>query len=214
MRVSDPVDDQAADLVARWRQADERLYPMVMVDPERFTQVVSVVRAAADQLASETRVDDLVAARRRGRAVVSQAAEAVGIPLQRLSDVELVADAAFHLRYRELTTQLRRRAAADTIAAARARGDTWVVVRESGSHQQPAVQPYEGIEMRVADGHAVRAWVDVDPNSFAPVYGLEPLRLDRDTGVVVDTGDPAPTRTYATREQWKAARLEWRDATS
>jgi hypothetical protein len=138
----------------------------------------------------------------------------VGIPLERLGDVELVADAAFHLRYRELTAQLRRRAAADAIAAARARGDTWVVVRESGSHQQPAVQPYERIEMRLADGHAVRAWVDVDPDSFAPMYGLEGLRLDRDTGVVVDAGDPAATRTYATRERWEAARLEWRDATS
>jgi hypothetical protein len=208
------MDDQAADLVARWRQADERLYPMVMVHPERYTEIVSVVRAASDLLASETCLDDLVEARRRGRAVVSQAAEAVGIPLERLSDVELVADAAFHLRYRELTAQLRRRATAHTIAAARARGDAWVVVRESGSHQQPAVQPYERIEMRLADGHAVRAWVDVDPNSFAPVYGLEGLRLERDTGAVVDAGDPAATRTYATREQWEAARLEWRDATS
>ena len=214
MRVSDPVGDQAAELVARWRQADERLYPMVMVDPERFTQIVSVVRAAADQLASETRVDDLVAARRQGRAVVSRAAETVGIPPTQVGDVELVADAAFHLRYRELTAQMRRREVIDAIAAARARGATWVMVRESGSHLQPAVQPYEGIEMRLADGHAMRAWVDVDPDSFAPVYGSESLRLDRDTGAVVDAADPASTRTYATREQWEAARLEWRDAPS
>lgn len=204
--------DQAADLLTRWRQADERLYPIVMVHPELFTQIVSVVRAAADQLASQTCLDDLVEARRRGRAVVSQAAEAVGIPLERLGDVELVADAAFHLRHRELTAQLRRRAAADTVEAARARGDTWVMVRESGRLQQPAVQPYERIEMRLADGHAVRAWVDVDPDSFAPVYGLDDLRLDRDTGAVVDDTRPVRARTYTTREQWEGARLEWRDA--
>ena len=214
MRMTDWTGNQAADLVARWRQADERLYPMVMIDPERFTQIVSLVRAASDQLASEASLDDLVAARRRGRAVVSQAAEAVGMPLTQVWDVELVADAAFHLRYRELTAELHRREVTDTIAAARVRGDAWVVVRESGSHQQPAMQPYERIEMRLADGHAVRAWVDVDPNSFAPVYGLDGLRLEPDTGAVVDAGDPAATRTYATREQWEAARLEWRDAAS
>jgi hypothetical protein len=31
---------------------------------------------------------------------------------------------------------------------------------------------------------------------------------------VVDAADAASTRTYATREQWEAARLEWRDAPS
>ena len=201
-------------MVARWRQADERLYPVVMIDPERFRQIVSVVRIASDSLSSHTCLDDLVEARRHGRHVVSRAAEAVGVPLERLGDLELVADAAFHLRHRELTAQLRRRAAADAIAAARARGDNWVVVRESGTDQQATVQPYERIEMRLADGRAVRAWVDVDPDSFAPVYGLEDLRLDRDTGVVVDDTRSARARTYSAREQWEAARLEWRDATS
>jgi hypothetical protein len=205
------VGDQATDLVARWRQADERLYPIVMIDPERFRQIVSVVRIASDQLASETCLDDLVEARRRGQAVVSQAAEAVGIPLAQVGDIELVADAAFHLRHRELTAQLRRRAAADAIAAARARGDTWVVVRESGTDQPAAVQPYERVEMRVDDGLALRGWIDVDPHTFAPVHGLEELRLDRNTGAMIEAGETAGTRTYTTREQWEAAWILLRD---
>jgi len=209
--MSGTMGDQATDLVARWRQADERLYPIVMIDPERFRQIVSVVRAASDQLASETCLDDLVEARRRGQAVVSQAAEAVGIPLAQAGDIELVADAAFHLRYRELTAQRHRREVADTIAAARARGDRWVLVAESGGQDQAAVQPYQRIEMRVDDGLALRGWIDVDPHTFAPVHGLEELRLDRNTGVMIEAGEPAATRTYATREQWEAAWILRRD---
>ena len=195
--------NQAADLLARWRHADERLYPMVMVHPERYTQIVSVVRAASDLLASETCLDELVEARRRGRAIVSRAAEAVGIPLELLS-VELVADAAFHLRYGELTAERHRHEVADTIAAARAQAERWVVVAESGKQDQPAVQPYQRIEMRVDDGLALRGWIDVDPHTFAPVHGLEELRLDPNTGVMIDA-EPAATRTYATRQQWEAA---------
>jgi hypothetical protein len=213
VRVSGATGDQTADLVTRWRQAEERLYPIVIVEPDRFAQIVSVVRAASDQLASETCVDNLVEARRRGRAVVSQAAEAVGIPLAQVGDIELVADAAFALRYRELTAQRHRREVTDTIAAAREQGDRWVVVAESGRQDQPAVQPYQRIEMRVEDGWALRGWIDVDPHTFVPVYGLEELRLDPNTGVVTDAGEPAATRIVATRQQWEAARLEWRDAT-
>jgi hypothetical protein len=182
-----------------------------MVDPERFTQIVSVVRAAADCLASHTSLDDLVEARRHGRNVVSHAAEAAGVPLMRLGDVELVADAAFHLRHRELTAQLHRQEVAQTIAAARARGDAWVVVRESGGDRRAGAQPYERIEMRLADGRAVRAWTDVDPDSFALAYGLEVLQLDRDTGAAVDGSRSVSAGTYPTRAQWEAARQEWRD---
>ena len=203
--------DQAADLLARWRQADERLYPMVMVEPHRYTQVVSVVRAASDQLASETCLDDLVEARRGGRAVVTRAAEAVGVPLAQVGDIELVADAAFHLRYRELTAQRHRDEVTDAIAAARARGDHWVVIAESGRQDAPAVQPYQRIEMRLADGWALRGWIDVDPYTLAPVHGLDELQLDPRTGAVNGGAAVAESHTYPTREQWEAAWSRRRD---
>ena len=196
---------RTAGLVAHWRQADERLYAIVLVDPERFTQVVSVVRAACDRLARQASVDELVATRHLGRTVVAEAAETVGIHLDRLGDVELVADAAFHLRHRELIAHERRRQVAGAIAAGRARGDTWVVVSESGLQHQPAVQPYERIEMRVDDGRAVRGSVDVDADSFASVYTLERLRLDPQTAAVIERADRTTARTYTDCHQWEAA---------
>ncbi len=205
------MDDQAvAGLIARWQQAEERLYPIVMVEPDRFTQIVSVVRAAADHLASSTRLDQLVDARRRGRAIVAQAAETVGVPVEQLGDVELVADAAFHLRHRELIAQQRRSDVTDAIAAARARGDSCVMVAESGRRDQPAAQPYERVEMCLDDGRALRGWIDVDPTSFTPVYGLQELRLDRVTGVAIPADPPLEARTYADREQWEAVWASWR----
>jgi hypothetical protein len=158
--------------------------------------------------------------------VVTRAAEAVGVPLAQVGDVELVADAAFHLRYRELTAQRHRDEVADAIAAARARGDTWVVVAESGRQDAPALQPYQRIEMRLADGWALSGWIDVDPHTLVPVHGLEELRLDPRTGAVTDAAKlrgsrphetragasagasaqkPAAAETFPTREQWEAA---------
>lgn len=205
-----PVSLDAADVIAAWRRADERLYPLVMVDPDRYTRVVSVVRATADRLDGHT-TNDLIRERRRGRELVASSCAAVGVPFEALGDAEIVADAAFGLRHREVLAQQRRREVADRIAAARAAGEARVVLTESGRADQPGVTPYERIEMRLDDGRGLRSTVDVDPDSFQPVHAVEHLRLDPSSGAIIDAGAAATARTFATREAWEATVAAWRD---
>jgi hypothetical protein len=97
---SDP--EVPSDMLHRWFQSEERLYPVAMVLPERYETVVRLVGRVAEQLrASCPDLPSLVAAD----------AEAVDIT-QRLAsfdpemaddiDLPMIAGAAFSIRYREL----------------------------------------------------------------------------------------------------------------
>lgn len=204
-------DQQIAEVVAGWRRADERLYPVVMVDPERYTRIVSVLRATADRLGAHGTPDELVHARARGSELVAAACAAVGVPVEHLPDLEVVADAAFALRHREVEAELRRQRTAARIAAARARGDTWVTLDESGQPDLPGAAPYQRIDMRLDDGSGIRMSVDVDPDSYRPVYTLERLRLDAASGAVTGSAD-IEGATFADPAAWRVTFERWRDA--
>lgn len=204
-------DQQVAEAVAGWRRADERLYPVVMVDPERYTRIVSVIRATADRLGAHGTPDELVRARARGSQLVAAACAALGVPVEYLPDLDVVADAAFGLRHREIAAELRRQRTSARIAAARARGDTWVTLDESGEPDHPGAAPYQRIDMRLDDGSGIRMSVDVDPDSYRPVYTLELLCLDPASGAVTGAAD-TDGATFADPAAWRAAFERWRDA--
>lgn len=208
------MSDRAAAAVAGWRRAEERLYPLAMVDPDSYLRLVSVVRAAADMLSDLATTDELVEARPQGREIVARAADAVDVPVTQISDIELVADAAFVLRHREAAGAQHHREVVDRIAHARGEGRPRVIVRESGRADQPALQPYERIEMRVEDGRGLRALVDVDPSTYRPVYTLEAVTLDPDTGLLLDDAAPGPSQTFTEREPWESAWRRWRSERS
>ncbi|HSJ44474.1 MAG TPA: hypothetical protein VK923_07325 [Euzebyales bacterium] len=205
------MDLQVAEVVACWRRAEERLYPVVMVDPERYTRIVSVIRATADRLSAHDTPDELVRARARGSELVAASCAAVGVPVAHLPDLEVVADAAFGLRHREVEAEQRRQRMAAGIVAARARGDTWVTLDESGQPDPLGAAPYQRIDMRLDDGSGIRMSIDVDPDSYRPVYTLERLRLDPVSGAVTGSAD-ADRATFADPAAWRAAFVRWRDA--
>ena len=91
-------------MLARWFAAEDRLYPVVMVSPERYESAVRVVGRLAEHLRAECPdIPSLVA-------TDGQAAELVGRlagddPLAEgdvAVDLGLVAGAGFSIRYREL----------------------------------------------------------------------------------------------------------------
>ncbi|CAN5877066.1 hypothetical protein BH23ACT10_BH23ACT10_19170 [soil metagenome] len=204
------MDRQVAAAVAAWRRADERLYPVVMVDPQRYTRIVSVVRAVADRLADHETVEDLVAARPDGHDVVVSACETSGVPVEHLGNVDAVADAAFGLRHREIEVTRRRQHTTARVVAARANGDPWVTIVESGRADHPGVAPFQRIDMCLADGSAIRAAVDVDPDSYNAVYSIELLRLDPATGGLTDVPAGRDSETFTDPEPWQAAVARWR----
>jgi hypothetical protein len=189
-------------LVRRWAEAEARLYPVVLVRPELYERYIRLVRAIADELAGVASADPLgeLAERFEGAEdLARQIAGRLGIPAQDM-DLGLVAGAAFAHRHREALQDTHREEAVRRIDQARERGDEWVVVYETG---RPAVAPYRRLEMRLSDGCGIHAFVELDPETGGPLWGMESIQLDPRTGDwVTDAGQLLARRTFADAGSW------------
>ena len=90
------------DVLYRWFRAEERLYPVAMVMPERYQAAVRLVGRLAEQLrASCTDMPSLVAV---DPEVPEMAQRLVSFDPEMVEDLDLslVAGAACSIRYREL----------------------------------------------------------------------------------------------------------------
>lgn len=196
------------ETVRRWRVAEERLYPVVMLRPEVYQRYIELVRAVADELWSYVTPESLVAAYAKAPEIVAAVIARFGTAVDDL-DVGLLAGAAFSLRYREVVADRNRKEAVERLEAARARGDEWVVLYETGRRPagRPPIPPYRRLEMHLPDGLGLHVFVEVDPETANPVYGVERVRLDPATGDWVDEGetDAASRQSFPTPERWQSA---------
>ena len=97
---SDP--EVPSELLFRWFQAEERLYPVAMVMPERYEAVVRLVGRVAEQLrASCPDLPSLVAADAEAPEIAGRLADLDPATMADL-DLTLIAGAACSIRYREL----------------------------------------------------------------------------------------------------------------
>ena len=97
---SDPV--VPGDMLFRWFQAEERLYPVAMVMPERYEIVVRLVGRVAEQLrASCPDLPSLVATDGEAVEIAKRLASFDPATAAEL-DMAMIAGAACSIRYREL----------------------------------------------------------------------------------------------------------------
>jgi len=186
-------------LVRRWMEAEARLYPVVLVRPELYERYIRLVRAIADELATAVSAGVLAERFEGAEDLARQVAGRFGIPTQDM-DLGLVAGAAFAHRHREVLQTTHRDEALRRIREARERGDEWVVVYETG---RPMVPPYRRLEMRLADGAGIHAFVELDPESGGPLWGMESIQLDAQTGDwVAEAGELAVRRTFSDAASW------------
>lgn len=198
------------ELVWRWRAAEERLYPVVMVRPEIYERCLRLVRAVADGLGSARTPDLLAEAYGRSDEVVARAVERTGTPTEGM-DLDLVAGAAFNLRYREVLAETQQEAALRRVRTARERGDAWVLVHETGGPAEHPTPPYSRLEMHLADGAALRVFVEMEAETGEPVFGIEAVRLDPQTGDrVPEAAALEERRTFEGPGPWKEAIEELR----
>jgi hypothetical protein len=199
-----PGDDYPSSpdkLVKLWRAAEERLALLAVGDPDLYLRHLDVVAQVADRLRRHATTEELSAAYERWRTVVSPLTESVGGAL----DEESVAGTAWMVRWRELTDASNWEHVAARISAARRRGDSWVTISEIGPTPESALDyPYERTMMRLADGIAVRAAIELDADTYGPHYTASILRLDPLSGMEVSTSpsEPSPKR-FADRTEWQ-----------
>ena len=167
-----------------WDQAEARLFPLVMAQPEVYEQALGLVRQLLERL-RETCLDlpALLAAHERGADLVADvsAAEAVGGFGVR---AEVIAAAACAMRYRELVAVITAQRRVAALDQARAAGLAWTVVEESGSPDRAPYVPYQRVEAEVGTGRAVVVSIGPDETLSRAVYRLDAGQVDVASGTL------------------------------
>jgi hypothetical protein len=194
-------------LIRRWEEAERRLYPSMVAQPEVVADSIRLVREVADQLRDVDTIDGLGEAWIGARELVEAAAGREGV--EEPADPEVIAGAAFALRYRELAVEAIRQETRRRIDEARAAGKDWVVLDEAGVAEAPFPTPYRRLEMRLDDGFGLLLTAELDPDSGGIVHAVEGVRLDPAFGDKAGPAEP-DRREFADPEEWRLAVEELR----
>ena len=166
-----------------WDEAEARLFPLVMAQPELYQEALGGIQRLLGQL-RETCQDlpGLLAAHERGGDLLA-GAEVPGIR------PALIAAAACATRYRELVAQLVAAGRLEALARARAQGLSWTVVEESGQPDRAPYVPYQRVEAEADTGRAVIVSIGPDETLSRAVYRLDAGQVDAASGAL-RIGDP------------------------
>lgn len=182
---------------------------MVVVNPHQYETNLRLVRAMTDQMSDLATVEELMEAY-GGRSSMA-ASTAHGMPLAAPQpEVEgLLVDAAFHARYRELQSELEKAEVERRIAAA-GDGPGWVLLAETGADGATPAPGFQRVEMHLPDGKGLYTFVDLDPSTYGPSYGVEVLRLDPSSGEELPDDPIASRQEFSELTDWERAIAEAR----
>jgi len=167
-----------------WDEAEARLFPLVMAQPELYQQALGMVRQVIARL-RETCPDlpALLAAHERGGDLVADLDDdtAAAVPGIRPA---LIASAACAMRYREIVALMAAQGRLAALARARAQGLSWAVLEESGQADRAPYVPYQRVEAEVGSGRAVVVSIGPDETLSRAVYRLEEGQVDVTSGAL------------------------------
>lgn len=195
--------EQLGSLAERWQAAESRLYPVIFADPLRYELYLRLVRAVADALKDRSTAEQLVEAYTGGSALLARAVDELSLEGSSI-DEELVVDAAFQVRYRELRAELQQAEAEQRIEAAGS-GPQWVVLAETGTAPTVPEPGYRCLEMHVPEGTGLHTFVENDPSTYDARYGIELLRLDPRTGEHLASHESPHREDFEDADEWTRA---------
>lgn len=200
-------------LVVGWRDAERRLYPLVLSDPDRYEYSLKLVRAVADEMGAVNNTEDLAIWFDRRVALVARAIANVGASIGQV-DMDAVVGAAFALRYAEVQAEVARAEALRRVSAARYEGMTWTTLYESGVNTAAGavLAPYDLLEACLVAPWGLHSSVRYDVETNAIVYHVEVANVDVESARWwVDDASPIAERTHEDVECWEASRAELRE---
>ena len=193
----------------RWREAENRLYPIVTVRPDLYEVSVRLVRSLADHLGAVPDRDALVTSFQS--ASVKDDLDAIGVDPQDISediDVTLVRAAAYQVRSRELVQREALDRTTRSIERARKAGEPIAVIWNSGEND--LAPGFRRIEMALATGFAVSTSTELNPETMQPHFIVESFQLDPETGEALDEPPISPRTEFNDPQEWRAAATELR----
>ena len=182
-----------------WDEAEARLFPLVMAQPDLYQQALGVIQRLLARLRETCRdLPALLAAHERGGDLVAD------LVSESVAGVrpDLIAAAACAMRYRELVAVMAAQGRLTALARAREQGLSWTVVEESGSADRAPYVPYQRIEAEVESGRAVVVSIGPDETLSRAVYRLDAGQIDLSSGAL-RIGEPAGS--YLDPDEFAAA---------
>ena len=176
-----------AETLRSWDEAEARLFPLVMSRPEAYQRALLLIGEVLALLRTSAQdIPALLAESARGAALAAEATGGGPDDRDFLTGIrlDLIAAAACATRYRELRGALADRERAAALADARARGESWAVVEESGDQARAPYLPYHRIEAHVQSGRAVIVSIEPDETLSRALWRLDEAVLDPATGRV------------------------------
>ncbi|MFE3452599.1 hypothetical protein ACFXJ8_27115 [Nonomuraea sp. NPDC059194] len=174
------IPPEYTELARRLRAAEDRLFPLAMVDAERYQRALRLVGALARRLADVGDPAALAAV----EAEMGGWLDSLDVPMDGL-DAQLVIEAAMSQRFRELLTSMGER----SVEQARAAGQEWAVLEEPDDAAWRGGRA-QWVEMHLATGSIMVRSVVAEP---VITYRLEV------------TGDAVHVEEFTSREAWLAA---------
>lgn len=212
---NDSCDTHAADTVPlplrrRWESAEGALFPAVATDPDLYERAVTAVQLTANTLRHRClNMESLVAAW-EAKTPAEDAFHAAQLSAAGLH-LDLIASAAFALRFRELAADAARRRRLARLTQARDAGETWAVLEESGTLDEAPARIYQRTEVHVPSCAVVVMTVEPDESFSQAIYRIEGGRLDASTGHLQPEDVPAiPQSTYDNRATWESVSADIR----
>lgn len=194
MAIDDPLNPASA--VARFNAAENRLYPLAMVDTEMFERATLLVGLIVTELRSCNGVAEVLAqldgiVARLPESAVDAGIESADLPLT------VIAEAAAAMRCRELKAKQSAIDARERIERARAEGQTWLVDEASPAMAMAGIEQRQ--ERHLPTGATLITSTDTGTPPGQGAYTLELIPGNPDYGVV------AVSETFEDRSEWLAA---------
>ena len=163
-----------------WDEAEARIFPLVMAQPELYQQSVTTIQRLLGRLRESCPdLAALLAVHEHGAELAAEDVAGAGVAGIR---PDLVVAAACAMRYRELVASLAADGRLAALGRARDQGVSWAVVEEIGSRDRAPYVPYQRIEAEVATGRAVIVSIGPDETLSRAVHRLDDGQIDLVTG--------------------------------
>jgi len=193
------------DAAAQMRTAEDRLYPLAMVDVERYQRGTTLCGILLEDLRGHS--PDLLALLGRRAPLLDRLpglADEAGLSLLGLEPETLV-DAAMALRCRELELERARAQQQERLTRARDTGQEWLVDEPSPAAVMAGF--YRRVELHVPTGVRLVSSVEAGATGRPTAFVLEVVPPDDDEG-------PARSVTFVDEDAWLRAAAEFRSEIS
>ena len=186
------IPEEYRALAARLTTAEGQIFPLVMVDPERYQRAVTLIGLLSEYFTERAAsLAELAGARADAVAMARDLASRQALVTSDL-DLDVVADAAMSQRFRSLLVLEVREQADARLEDARRAGLAWVVMSEPDAASLGMAPQHEWVDVHIATRTELVRTITMDLDTGSASFSI----------TVSGPHGAQPTVTFSDRQEW------------